>query len=79
MEGNCNKQKIKQPDNIKKEERSLYVEDTIDNEKKDQLYHLAKQIIIQSHETILSNSSTSLPIKFNLWFLEISKAATCYH
>lgn len=36
--------------------------------------YLNKQCVIKSHETILSNSSTRLPINVNLWFLEISKA-----
>lgn len=40
--------------------------------------HLAKQIVIKCHETILSNSCTSLSVEFNLWFLEISKTAKNY-
>lgn len=36
--------------------------------------YLTKQRIIESHDRILADSRARLPIKFNLWFLEISKA-----
>lgn len=41
---------------------------------KKKINYLTKQRIIESHDRILADSRACLPIKFNLWFLEISKA-----
>lgn len=42
--------------------------------KEKKINYLTKQRIIESHDRILADSRACLPIKFNLWFLEISKA-----